>query len=198
MLYPLWDAGLSVGHQVRSRRDHERAVRDDLETLTATLTGRVLCGDNALGERVLAEAAAGAHKRSRKLVPALIARERRGSPYLLEPDLKDGAGGRRDVDELTWLAAVLSGAPQLGPAALCELGLLDGPDVEALGRAADLLDAGRWVVHRASPRASAMLTIEEAEESGFEAEALQAAMADVHHLTSRVRGRLAGCPTTFD
>ena len=198
VLYPLWDAGLSVGHQVRSRRDHERAVRDDLETLTATLTGRVLCGDAALGQRVLTEAAAGAHKRLRRVVPALTARERPGSPYLLEPDLKDGAGGRRDVDELTWLAAVLSGAPQLGPAALCELGLLDGPDVEALGRAADLLDAGRWVVHRASPRASAMLTIEEAEESGFDAEALQAAMADVHHLTRRVRGRLAGCPTTFD
>ncbi|HEY5433548.1 MAG TPA: hypothetical protein VIL06_09125, partial [Coriobacteriia bacterium] len=127
VLYPLWDAGLSVGHQVRSRRDHERAVRDDLETLTATLTGRVLCGDAALGQRVLTEAAAGAHKRSRRVVPALTARERPGSPYLLEPDLKDGAGGRRDVDELTWLAAVLSGAPQLGPAALCELGLLDGP-----------------------------------------------------------------------
>ena len=41
VLYPLWDAGLVVGHQVRTRRDHERACRTDTETLTATLTGRV-------------------------------------------------------------------------------------------------------------------------------------------------------------
>jgi [protein-PII] uridylyltransferase len=198
VLYPLWDAGLSVGHQVRSRRDHERAVRDDLDTLTATLTGRVLCGDAALGGRVLDEAAGGARKRSRKLVPALTARARPGSPYLLEPDLKDGAGGRRDLDELTWIASVLSGAPQAGPGALGGLGLLDEAGLGALDRAADLLDAGRWVVHRGTPRASSMLTIEEAVESGLDAEALQAALADVHHLLRRVRGRLAGRPTMFD
>jgi [protein-PII] uridylyltransferase len=198
VLYPLWDAGLSVGHQVRSRRDHERGVRDDLETLTATLTGRVLCGDSALGERVLAATATGARKRSRKLVPGLAARERSGSPYLLEPDLKNGAGGRRDLDELTWLAAVLTGAPQTGPAALLDLGLLDAPEVAILEHAAELLDAGRWVVHRATPRASAVLTIEEAVESGLDAEALQAAMADAHHLIRRVRGRVSGDPTPFD
>ena len=198
VLYPLWDAGLSVGHQVRSRRDHERAVRDDLKTLTATLTGRLLCGDATLGARVLGDVAAGARKRSRKLVPVLTARERPGSPYLLEPDLKDGAGGRRDLDELTWLAAVLTGAPQPGPSALCGLGLLDESEIGTLGRASDLLDAGRWVVHRTAPRAAAVLTIEDAAEAGLDTEALQTALADVHHLTRRVRGRLADRLTAFD
>ncbi len=198
VLYPLWDAGLSVGHQVRSRRDHERAVRDDLETLTATLTGRVLCGDAALGARVLTGAAAGARKRSRRIVPELTARERPGSPYLLEPDLKNGAGGRRDLDELTWLAAVLTGAPQATPAALSALNLVDAPEAAALDRAAGLLDGGRWIVHRAAPRASGILTVEEAVESGIDAEALQAAMADVHHVIQRVRGRISGRPTPVD
>ena len=198
VLYPLWDAGLAVGHQVRSRRDHERAVRDDLQTLTATLTGRVLCGDGALGERVLASAAVGAGKRSRAIVPALTARERPGSPYLLEPDLKGGAGGRRDLDELTWLSAVLTGARQSDPAALCGLGLLETTEFRALRCAGDLLDAGRWVVHRGAPRASSILTIEDAADPGIDAEALQGALADVHHITLRVRGRVAGRPTAFD
>ena len=76
VLYPLWDAGLQVGHQVRSRRDHERAVRDNVESLTATLTGRILCGDAALGERMLGEVAADAHKRSKRSVAALVSRMR--------------------------------------------------------------------------------------------------------------------------
>lgn len=198
VLYPLWDAGLSVGHQVRSRRDHERVVRDDLQTLTATLTGRVICGDAALGSRVLSEAATGARKRARRLVPALTVRDRPGSPYLLEPDLKDGAGGRRDLDELTWVAAVLTGAPQSDPSALAGLGLLEASDIGRLLEASELLDAGRWVVHRSAPRATATLTIEEAAESGPDTEALQGALADVHHLTLRVRARLARRATAFD
>ena len=198
VLYPLWDAGLSVGHQVRSRRDHERVVRDNLQTLTATLTGRVLCGDVALGSRVLSESAAGARKRARRLIPAITARERPGSPYLLEPDLKDGAGGRRDLDELTWVAAVLTGVPQSDASALVGLGLLEASDIGRLLDASELLDAGRWVVHRAAPRAAATLTIEEAADSDLDAEALQGALADVHHLTLRVRARLARRATAFD
>ena len=198
VLYPLWDAGLSVGHQVRSRREHLRMAREDLEALTATLTGRVLCGDSALGERVLTDVATAARKRARALVPALTARERSGSPYLLEPDLKVGAGGRRDLDELTWLAGVLSGSPRSDPSALAGLGLLDDGAIASLERASDLLDAARWTVHRGSLRASSTLTIEDADDAAFDPEALQASMADVHHLTCRVRGRLAGSPSTSD
>jgi UTP:GlnB (protein PII) uridylyltransferase len=157
-----------------------------------------MCGDVALGSRVLSESATGARKRARKLVPALTARDRPGSPYLLEPDLKDGAGGRRDLDELTWIAAVLSGVPQSGPAALGGLGFLDPSEIATLLDASERLDAGRWVAHRAAPRATGTLTIEDAGDSGLDAEALQGALADVHHLTLRVRARLAGRTTAFD
>ena len=131
VLYPLWDAGLKVGHQVRTRRDHERAARDDVQTLTATLTGRALCGDAALSARVLTEVAAGARKRTARVVAELTQRPRPGSPYLLEPDLKEGAGGQRDLDELTWLAAVLTGVPASSPAGLVDAGLLDGREAAA-------------------------------------------------------------------
>ena len=47
--------------------------------------------------------------------PSCSSRPRPGSPYLLEPDLKEGAGGRRDFDELTWTAATLTGRPTIRP-----------------------------------------------------------------------------------
>jgi [protein-PII] uridylyltransferase len=199
VLYPLWDAGLSVGHQVRTRRDHERACRDDIETLTATLTGRVLCGDAELGARLLTEVAADATKRGRRYhVPALTSRERPGSPYLLEPDLKNGAGGQRDLDELTWLGCVLAGRPCADPTALADSGVIDTAELERLRLAGSLITAARWAVHHLSPRASALMTIELASESGLDAERVQDALADAHHLLLRVRGRLEGRATPFD
>ena len=101
LLYPLWDAGLEVGHQVRSPRITSRAARDDLTVLTATLTARAIAGDTPTGLRP----SSAARRRSRPRTHArLRARShsgpRPGSPYLLEPDLKEGAGGRRDYDEL--------------------------------------------------------------------------------------------------
>jgi [protein-PII] uridylyltransferase len=198
VLYPLWDAGLAVGHQVRARRDHLRACRGDLHTLTATITGRVLCGDAASGERLLAEVAGGARKRSRALARELAARERPGSPYLLEPDLKSGAGGQRDLDELAWLGGVLTGLPSASPAALLTAGLLDEDQAASLAEAAAAITAARWEVHRLSPRPSSLLTPEAAAASAVGAEAVQRALADVHHTTLRVRARAAGGRTPFD
>jgi [protein-PII] uridylyltransferase len=198
VLYPLWDAGLAVGHQVRTRRDHERVCRDDLDTLTATLTGRVLCGDAALGARLLSEVAVNARKRSDALTRRLAARERRGSPYLLEPDLKEGAGGQRDLDELAWVGGVLTGCPAGAPGALEDAGALDAGEVERLAAAGASITAARWEVHRLSPRPASLLTLELAAEARIDAERVQRALADAHHLLLRVRGRVASTPTPFD
>lgn len=198
VLYPLWDAGLTVGHQVRTRRDHERMCREDLETLTATLTGRVLCGDAALGARLLAEVAADARKRSKKHVAAITARPRPGSPYLLEPELKDGAGGQRDLDELTWLGAVLSGTPAADPGALVGTGLLDDAEFVRVAAAGSSITAARWELHRLAPRASALLTLELAADALCDAESVQQSLAAAHHTLLRVRGRVAGARTRFD
>jgi [protein-PII] uridylyltransferase len=198
VLYPLWDAGLTVGHQVRTRKDHERACRGDLETLTATLTGRVLCGDARLGGRLLDDVAASARKRKRVLTRTLAERERSGSPYLLEPDLKDGAGGQRDLDELTWLGGVLTGRPACTPEALADAGILDVEECRRLTVAGALITAARWEVHRLSQRATSLMTLELAAEADIGAEGVQRALATAHHTLLRVRGRLAGDPTRFD
>lgn len=192
VLYPLWDAKLEVGHQVRSRAEHLRAVRDDLATLTATLTGRVVSGDRDLGERTLSDCASAARKRSRSILREFATRERTGSPYLLEPDLKYGAGGQRDLDEATWTAAVLAGTPARDPHGLVGLGLLSPGDLDSLRTAQERIATARWFVHLAAARSSSLLTLEVASDLGPDAEAVQSSLADAHHLLLALRERVAG------
>jgi [protein-PII] uridylyltransferase len=192
VLYPLWDAGLAIGHQVRSRRDHLRATRADLDTLTATLAGRVLCGDLALGGRLLAEVADDARKRSRAVLRDIWARPRPGSPYLLEPDLKEGAGGQRDLDALGWVAAVLEGQPVAagpGSAPLETRGLLTADEARLLQAAAEAIAAGRWSLHLAQRRPTSVLSPDLALDLALDLEALQGALADVHHVFLRAQRR---------
>ncbi len=189
VLYPLWDSGLQVGHQVRSRRDHSRAARSDIATLTATLTGRVLCGDPDLGLRLLVDTFADAGRRSRRLLEILRSRDRTGSPYLLEPDLKEGAGGQRDLDELTWTAAILSGTPAGDPSPLVALGVLSPGEAAVLAVASERITAARWALHLASPRPTSLLSLDVAEELGQDVSAVQAALADVHHILLQTRER---------
>lgn len=198
VLYPLWDAGLDVGHQVRTRRDHLRATSEDPQTLTATLTGRWLAGDAALAERVLRDVAADASRRAANVVRELVTRPREGSPYLLEPDLKNGAGGQRDLDEIVWLGSVLAGRPYPDPGGAVAVGLIDDGEARLLARASALITAARWTLHANSARPSALLTLEDAADSNLDLEAVQAALADTHHTLLRVRGRMAGSPTAFD
>ena len=190
LLYPLWDAGLSVGHQVRTARQQLTATRTDITVLTASLTGRVLAGDPDLGINVLKTCAADAARRSGDVLAALHARPRPGSPYLLEPDLKDGAGGRRDFDELTWTAAVLTGAPQSDPSPLVSLGLLEHEQHACLRSAAEVVSAARWEMQREG--AGSLMTEEVAAELRTDGSLVQAALADTHHLLLRTRLRSIG------
>jgi len=188
VLYPLWDAGLSVGHQARSPRDQLRAAREDLKTCTAGLTGRFLIGDEDYAAAMLTATSADARKRRRQLTRLLGARERPGSPYLLEPDLKDGAGGQRDIDELTWLAAVLTGHVQHSPAALAEAGLLSTEELARVFEAAAAISRARWQLHRSGH--SNLMTLDAAEDLGSFSETAQAALGEVSLILTSVRERV--------
>jgi len=190
LLYPLWDAGLAVGHQVRSRRQQLHAVREDLPTLTAALTGRVIAGDRALGLESLRACAAEGAKRSPAILAQLATRERPGSPYLLEPELKAGAGGKRDLDELTWSAALLTGVPQSNPSTLMTLGLLDETEHARLASAADVIASARWEIQQT--QSGEVMTEELAAEMSVDPSSVQRALADTHHLLLRVRRRIRG------
>jgi len=186
VLYPLWDAGLDVGHQVRSPREQLRAMREDLATRTAGLTGRTLAGDELWAERVLGDGAADASKHTRSVLSAIQERPRPGSPYLLEPDLKETAGGRRDYDELTWTAAVLSGRVQHDPDALASLGFLTAEEYATLTRHAETIAAARFELARNG--AGNFLSLDAAESlTATDPAEVQLALAETALLLGHVR-----------
>jgi [protein-PII] uridylyltransferase len=190
LLYPLWDAGLDLGHQVRSPKEHFASARDDETVRTATLTARVIAGDAAYGVDTIGRCLADAHKRSNRVLAALARRQRPGSPYLLEPDLKDGAGGRRDYDELGWTAAVLTGRPQTTPWSLLEAGVLAGWELGLVEAASAHVAAARWEL--AALGSSARLSLDSASAIATDAQALQVALADTANVLVRARRRIAG------
>lgn len=175
VVYPLWDASLKVGYAVRGRKDAVLAV-DDVDTATAVLDARFLCGNRVFADRVLREATARIRKRPDRFLATLTeadeARRRRAgaAAETLEPDLKNGAGGLRDVQSLRWAAAVLVGRGGLDT--LVGAGYLGAPDLGRLVTAEGTLLAERVATHLVAGRAQDALefTYQEgvAERLGFE------------------------------
>ncbi len=106
VLYPLWDARLTVGHAVRSVKEALAAARERTETATALLDARLIAGDAAL----VAELREGLGRLLRRgrldLAGPLLAAERerraREPDQLQEANLKDGRGGLRALQALHW------------------------------------------------------------------------------------------------
>lgn len=203
VLYPLWDTGLDVGHQVRSPREQLSAMREDFITCTAGLTGRPIAGDIPWALGVLQAAASEAHKRSRKLYALLCGRPRPGTPYALEPDLKEDAGGRRDYDELVWGAAIASGSPQSEPSALIAAGFATLAEIESADKAAAIISAARFELSREGLTARMTLdagqVIDQATHTGVPSSAqVQLALANTALVLTRVRRRILGAPAVPD
>ncbi|MCE2391223.1 MAG: [protein-PII] uridylyltransferase [Proteobacteria bacterium] len=109
----LWDARLVVGHATRNIAESMRMGREDLPTLTSYLDARFLIGDPGLFAEFDRETSAYIRRHPRAFVDGKLAEQhgrhvRKGeSPYLLQPDLKDGVGGLRDYHTALWLARAL-------------------------------------------------------------------------------------------
>ncbi len=101
---PLWDLGFEVGHSSRTLDDVVRAVREDLESRTAMMDGRLLAGDAAL----FAQFQNRLYKRVPKRTVAELNRlrqqqhEARQSVQLLEPNVKESPGGLREIQMFEW------------------------------------------------------------------------------------------------
>ena len=131
------------------RREQIRATREDVATCTAALTARPSRATRQWVDSVLAECAASARKRSRRLLARIADRPRPGTPYALEPDLKEDAGGRRDYDEIVWIAAIASGTVTRSPQALVATGHATQAEVDSVIGAAEIVSAARWELGRA-------------------------------------------------
>lgn len=113
LLYPLWDADFTVGHAVRTPGESVALAAERLDVETALLDARHLAGDRDLSDRTAGGVLSAARSDPLRFVERL-ARSRRErverfgfTTYLLEPDLKEGAGGLRDLQSLDWIERVL-------------------------------------------------------------------------------------------
>jgi len=151
--YPVWDEGLKLGHAVRTPKEALALAADDLDTATSLLQVRHLAGDRALTEDLGGRAVQQWQKRAKRWLGELARRvEARHAKagevaFLLEPDLKEGRGGLRDVHALHWAEAARS--------------LLWEGDDSALDTAYEALLSTRVELHRRTGRTSDVLLLEE-------------------------------------
>ena len=114
--YPLWDAGFVLGQSVRTLKEALAVADDDLDAMTALLDLRLVAGDAALLEELGERVQQLAPRRRARLIDALAraAAERLERPgpiaEMLEPNLKTGAGGLRDLQAPGWVGWALPAA----------------------------------------------------------------------------------------
>jgi [protein-PII] uridylyltransferase len=165
ILYILWDLGFKVGHASRTVEECIRYAREDFTISTSLLEARRLAGDEAL--------AAELKRRYRKdvmqgtgqtfVAAKLAERDQRhqragASRYMVEPNVKEGKGGLRDLNTLFWIAQYLH--PSDEPAEIVRLKEFTGREIKAFLRAFDFLWAVRCHMHFVTGRAEERLTFD--------------------------------------
>jgi len=165
ILYPLWDAGLQVGHALRNVRESARWAARDLKAKTAILDARYLCGDEsvfadfdvAMREHVWSANQADFVKE--KVAESIERHQRAGdSIYLLQPQLKDGKGGLRDLHTALWMAKVRFRVRTMRDLIACNV--LSEREVAELEHAVDFLFRVRNGMHLLSDSHQDLLTFE--------------------------------------
>lgn len=172
--YPLWDSGVKLGHGVRRLDEQLDLARSDLDSATALLTARPIAGDDVLAEQVIAAGRKLWGDRGSVLLAELRERvekrqhESADVAYHLEPDLKNGHGGLRDVQSLWWAG---------------EGGLnIRAEDLIDLDESYETLMRARVALHLSTRRSGDILRLEDqdavAAEGGWsDADALMASVA---------------------
>jgi [protein-PII] uridylyltransferase len=151
--YPIWDARLKLGHAVRTVDEALALAADDLDTATSLLDSRFLAGDAGLAAELAEKADRLWRKRARRYLGVMAERVRERharageAAFLLEPDLKEGRGGLRDVHALHWAQAAHA--------------ILWEGDPDRLDAAYDVLLAARVELHRRTGRPGDKLLLQE-------------------------------------
>jgi [protein-PII] uridylyltransferase len=163
--YPLWDAGFVLGHSTNTVKGELALAERDLHALTAWLDARLVGGDAELFAATVERIRELAKRRRARLIEdlryaATSRREKFGVvAEMLEPNVKEGGGGLRDVHSLSWIGWAL-GEPG-GWGALLEHGYLRPGDTNRLADAHDRLLDIRVALHRVTRRRTDTLTLQE-------------------------------------
>ena len=165
MLYILWDLRLKVGHASRTVKDCLRLGREDYTIRTALLERRFLTGHQPLAAELRNKLRNDLFKRTgAEFIEAKLAeraeRHKRqgGQRYVLEPNIKEGKGGLRDLQTLYWIGKYIHGVRQA--AELVDQGLFRREEYQTFAAAEDFLWAVRCHLHLITGRANDQLTFD--------------------------------------
>jgi [protein-PII] uridylyltransferase len=165
LLYCLWDTGLKVGHATRSIDECIRQAKADMTIRTALLETRYLLGDQQLYNELTARfdkevvQGTGPEFVAAKLVEREERHRRAGqSRYLVEPNVKDGKGGLRDLHTLFWIAKYVYRVRE--PEELIERGVFDRDEYKMFRRCEDFLWSVRCNMHFLAGRAEERLSFD--------------------------------------
>jgi len=173
LLYPLWDLGMEIGHAVRGQEETLALAREDIRTATTLIDLRRVAGDVSIVKDLQRGA------RRSIFEPHLDAfldalqedthrrHERFGdSLYLLEPEVKQGRGGLRDLDVAEWAARARWDARTTQD--YVRTGALLQREVEELEQAREMLWRVRNLLHMRAKRQQDRLTFADQEEIALE------------------------------
>ena len=164
MLYVFWDLHLKVGHASRTVADCLRLGRDDYTIRTALLEQRFLVGDAALAAELEETLRKQLFKgTARDFIEAKLAERdarhlKQGERYVVEPNVKEGKGGLRDLQSLFWIAKYTYGVRDVDD--LVRLKVLDPEELAMFEKAENFLWAVRCHLHLASGRANELLSFD--------------------------------------
>ena len=165
ILYCLWDMGLKVGHATRSLNECIRQAKADMTIRTAVLEARYLVGDRRLYDELVArfDRDIVQHSAAEFVAAKLAEREERHrragqSRYLVEPNVKDGKGGLRDLHTLFWIAKYVYRVRE--PQELLQHGVFDEQEYRIFRRCGDFLWSVRCHMHFLTGRAEERLSFD--------------------------------------
>ena len=165
ILYCLWDTGLKVGHATRSVDECIRQAKADMTIRTAILEARFLIGDKTLFDEMVTRFDNEiVRNTAAEFVAAKLAeredRVRRSgqSRYLVEPNVKDGKGGLRDLHTLFWIAKYVYRVRE--PDELLKRGVFDKHEYQLFRRCEDFLWSVRCHMHFLVGRAEERLSFD--------------------------------------
>ena len=165
ILYILWDLKLKVGHASRTVKDCMRLAREDFTIRTSLVEMRYILGAEEVFESLrdqlrenLFKDSAGDFTEAKLIERADRHRKQGGQRYVVEPNVKEGKGGLRDLQSLFWIEKYVNGVFQARQ--LVEAGVFTIEEYSTFRSAEDFLWAVRCHLHLITKRAMDQLTFD--------------------------------------
>jgi [protein-PII] uridylyltransferase len=165
ILYLLWDIGFNVGHSVRSLGDCVSMAREDVVSRNAMIDARLLWGDAKLFEQLIDRLEEEVFEKQKAALLDELMKEREaryakfgGAVCMQEPNVKESAGGLRDLHVLLWASRIAHGQATLE--GLARAGVIPERDAKAIGSAYDFLLRVRNELHFMTTRRTDALSLD--------------------------------------